>query len=39
MLKKTQKSAELIGHFVITNLFLPLTMYQLGKELYDIWFK
>jgi hypothetical protein len=39
MKKKTQRSAELIGHFILTNVFLPLVMYQLGKDLYEVWFK
>jgi hypothetical protein len=39
MLEKSKKSAILIGHFILTNVFLPLMMFQLGKDLYDVWFK
>lgn len=39
MLDKGKKSAVLIGHFVLTNLVFPITVYQLGKDLYIIWFK
>ena len=39
MLRKTKKSAILISHFVIVNLFLPVAIYHLGQDLYTVWFK
>ena len=39
MLEKSKKSAILIGHFVLVNLFLPVAIYHLGQDLYSIWFR
>lgn len=39
MLKRSKKSAILIGHFVADNVILPIVLYRLGKDLYIVWFK
>jgi hypothetical protein len=37
--QKLTTSAHLIGHFFLTNLFLPVGAVLLGAELYNVWFK
>jgi hypothetical protein len=39
MKKKGRETALTIGRFVITNLFLPISLVYLGHELYNLWFK
>ena len=39
MIQKGRKSAILIGHFIIVNLFLPVAIYHLGQDLYTVWFR
>lgn len=36
---KIKQSTIIIGHFVVTNLFLPFTLYRLGQDLYTVWFR
>ena len=37
--QKLTTSAHLIGHFLITNLMMPVGAVLLGFELYTLWFK
>lgn len=37
MFVKLKKSAKLISSFIITNIFMPVAVYHLGKDLYNVW--